>query len=711
MKLEELEKHGASKEVLKALSSTGLSELYPPQAVAVREGLLSGDDSFVVAAPTASGKTLIAEMALLKAHYEQRGTSVYLVPLRALAREKYEEFSAKYPRLRVIQSTGDLDSADPWLHSADLVIATNEKMDSLIRHSAPWLNDLGLVIADEVHLLSDPRRGPTLEVVLTRLRSMKPEMRVLALSATIPNSSDIARWLDARLVESDWRPVPLRQGVYFNGAGIFDNGTVKWIPETSGSGEIDLALETLGEGGQAIIFVNTRKSTEAVARKAAEHVPLSEEEESDLARLSSDVLTVTREPTRICLKLSEYVRRGVAFHHAGIHYSQRRLVEDAFRANRLKVIASTTTLAMGLNLPSRRVIIRDWMRYESGRGMKPLPAIEIKQMSGRAGRPKFDTYGEAIIVARSKRDERYISERYVRGAPEEIESRLATEPALRTHILASVAGMFTRTREELSVFLGRTFSALQEGTGHLLSLADSILDFLREEGMVTDERVLSATRFGRRVAELYIDPLTGVMLRDALGRPGEKGEFPLLHMVARTPDMMHLSARKKDIDAMLEIFSAHAKELLIPEEDMYPSENSLSEIKTATVLMQWIGEMPEDRIVGHFGIGPGDLRTLVDLADWLLYSASEIGRVFGLKGAKKPLSFLRTRVRYGVREELLELVSLKGIGRVRARNLFERGYKGLGDIREAEAGKLEAVPGIGRSLADDIKRQAGNSEP
>jgi|Deesub1362A_J573_1020465.scaffolds.fasta_scaffold00045_40 helicase len=705
--------YGGSERLIAALSATGIKELHPPQALSIKEGLLTGSDSFVVAAPTASGKTLVAEMAMLKVFFERAGKVIYLVPLRALAAEKYYDFSKKYKDsgVKVVQSTGDFDSADPWLYDADVIITTNEKLDSLIRHRAPWLREVKLIIADEIHLLGDSHRGPTLEIVLTRLRTMSPETRFIALSATIPNAAEIARWLGARLVESDWRPVPLREGVYFNGTVTFNDGTVKWAAKESSSDVIDLALETIKEGGQALIFVNTRKSTEAVAVKASKFVAsiLQTKELHSLKKLSFEVISASAEPTRLCRKLSETVSRGVAFHHAGINYSQRKLIEDAFRANRIKVIVATTTLAMGLNLPSRRVIIRDWVRYESALGMQPVPAIEIKQMSGRAGRPGFDKYGEAVIVARSKRDEKRLFEKYITGEVEEIDSQLADESALRAHILSSIAGAFTTSRAELKDFLQNTFFAHQRGTDYLSSIADDIVEFLEAEGMiVSGKRGIAATRFGHRVSELYIDPVTAVMLRDALKRPAEKKPFPLLYMIASTPDMMKLSLKKKDFEEMLEIFYVHADDLLIPEEDRYPSEEMLSEIKTASVLMQWILEMPEDKIADYFDIGPGDLRTLVELSDWLLYSSGEIARVFGIKDVLKELSLLRTRVRYGVREELLELVSLRGVGRVRARSLFNAGYKGLKDIKEASVTELAKVPAMGKALAESIKGQVLN---
>ncbi len=714
MEIGELNDWGASSAFIKILTATGVKDLYPPQVLALKAGLLTGSDSLVIAAPTASGKTLVAEMAALKTYLEAGGRCIYLVPLRALAREKYEDFSKKYKAagMTVMQSTGDLDSADPWLHQGNLIISTNEKMDSLLRHRAAWLRDVRLVIADEIHLLRDPRRGPTLEIVLTRLKSLHPHLRFIALSATIPNAPEISNWLGAGLIQSDWRPVPLREGVYYNGAAIFNDGTVRWIEEESRIEALDLALETIRERGQALIFVNTRKAAEAVAQRSGKYIfpLLAEPERRILDEIASRILGSSAEPTRICKKLAECAANGVAFHHAGITSSQRRIVEDAFRANKIKCLAATTTLAMGLNLPSRRVVIRDWWRYESGSGMQPIPAIEIKQMAGRAGRPFFDEYGEAVLVARNKRDEKYLFENYIKGDLEEIDSQLGNEPALRTHILGSIAGAFTTTRGELTDFLGGTFFAHQQGRETLSDLTNRIVGFLEEKEMVTaGDDHLKATRFGRRVSELYIDPVSGVLLREALESPKKKEDFSLLHMIALTPDMMVLSLRQRDRDEMLDIFYENSASLLIADEERFPTDEVLAQLKTASVLTEWIDEIPEDNIVGRFGIGPGDLRTLVDLADWLLYSASEIARLFKIKEAVNLLSALRIRVEYGVKEELVELVRLRGIGRIRARNLYDSGFKNLEAVRKAEVGDLAGIPAMGRTLAEDIKKQVNSS--
>jgi helicase len=200
----------------------GITEFRPSQQKAVEAGLLRGKN-ILVCTPTASGKTLIAEMAAGKAILEGKGKAVYIVPLVALASEKSKDFKKKYDGLlKVALSVGDFDSSDPHLMDYDLIICTAEKLDSLIRHHTPWLRFVSTVIVDEVHLLNDVSRGPTLEILITLLKKILPQVQIIALSATIGNPEELATWLDAQLVKDNWRPVPLHKGVYFDGKVEFE---------------------------------------------------------------------------------------------------------------------------------------------------------------------------------------------------------------------------------------------------------------------------------------------------------------------------------------------------------------------------------------------------------------------------------------------------------------------------------------------------------
>ncbi|MBI4451322.1 DEAD/DEAH box helicase [Candidatus Woesearchaeota archaeon] len=212
---------GLQANVVEVLEKTGISELRPAQEKAVKAGLLDGKN-VLVCTPTASGKTLIGEFAAQRA-IAAGGKAVYIVPLVALANEKYKDFRQKYEgTFKVALAVGQLDTAEPRLAEHDLIVCTAEKLDSLLRHHAPWVRSVRCVIVDEIHLLNDLGRGPTLEVLLTLLTTVLKNLQVVALSATIGNPEELASWLKAELVQDSWRPVELRKGVCFDGKVEFE---------------------------------------------------------------------------------------------------------------------------------------------------------------------------------------------------------------------------------------------------------------------------------------------------------------------------------------------------------------------------------------------------------------------------------------------------------------------------------------------------------
>ncbi|PIN87368.1 hypothetical protein COV19_00050 [Candidatus Woesearchaeota archaeon CG10_big_fil_rev_8_21_14_0_10_44_13] len=202
---------------LYSILERSITDLRPCQEKAIKAGLLLGKN-LLICSPTASGKTLVAEIACVESILSRGGKAIYIVPLTSLANEKFRDFKDRYDRhFKVALSIGEIDSSDPYLEDYDFIITTSEKLDSLIRHSAPWLSKVRVIVADEVHLLNDPGRGPTLEILLTMVRQLLPKVQVIALSATIGNENELAEWLDAELVKDRWRPVELKKGIYFDG--------------------------------------------------------------------------------------------------------------------------------------------------------------------------------------------------------------------------------------------------------------------------------------------------------------------------------------------------------------------------------------------------------------------------------------------------------------------------------------------------------------
>jgi len=199
------------------LVKEGITTFRPAQEKAIKAGLLEGK-SLLICTPTASGKTLVAELAAMKHILEGKGKVIYIVPLVALANEKYKDFKRKYGHLfKIALSIGELDGSDPYLVEYDFIICTAEKLDSLIRHHSPWLSFVSLVAIDEIHMINDVTRGPTLEILITALKQVLKKVQIIGLSATIGNPDELSDWLEAKLVEDKWRPVPLKKGTYFGG--------------------------------------------------------------------------------------------------------------------------------------------------------------------------------------------------------------------------------------------------------------------------------------------------------------------------------------------------------------------------------------------------------------------------------------------------------------------------------------------------------------
>lgn len=506
------------------LRAEGVTELYPPQESAVNTGLTDGE-SLVASVPTASGKTLIAELAMLAA-IERGETALYIVPLRALASEKRTEFERwEEFGVDIGVSTGNYDSSGEWLASRDIIVATSEKVDSLIRNDAPWIDQLGCVVSDEVHLVNDRTRGPTLEVTLGKLRQRNSDLQVVALSATIGNADAIANWLDASLVDTDWRPIELQMGVHYGNAITFNDDSQQPVPVESGERQTPaLVADTLAgddedDQGSTLVFVNSRRNAESAAKRLCEVTApvLTTEERASLAEIAASIRGVS--DTETSETLATCVEEGAAFHHAGLAAEHRSLVEDAFRDRQLKCIAATPTLAAGVNTPSRRVIVRDWRRYDSEYGgMKPLDTLEVHQMMGRAGRPGLDPYGEAVLLAGDNDTRDELFDRYIDADLESVRSKLASEPALRTHVLATIATGFARSRTELLAFLKKTLYATQTDTnGRLKTVTDTVLEYLKRNEFITeDDETLSATGLGHTVSRLYLDPMSAATIIDGL---------------------------------------------------------------------------------------------------------------------------------------------------------------------------------------------------
>jgi helicase len=286
---------------------------------------------------------------------------------------------------------------------------------------------------------------------------------------------------------------------------------------------------------------------------------------------------------------------------------------------------------------------------------------------------------------------------------------------MRTHLLATVASGFARSREGLLDFLDRTlYAARTEDTGRLESVVDSTLDYLAANDFVEREGgEVTATNLGHTVSRLYLDPMSAAEIVDGLEAADDPTPLGLYHLVCRTPDMYELYLKSGDRESYTELCYEREGEFLgrVPSEfEDVRFEEWLSALKTAALLEDWASEVDEDRITERYGVGPGDVRGKVDTAEWLLGAAERLATdldldcVVAVREAKK-------RVEYGVREELLDLAGVRNVGRKRARRLYEAGVESRADLREADKSLiLGALRGRERT-AERILENAGRRDP
>ena len=665
----------------------------------MRAGLLEGR-SLVVASPTGSGKSLVALLAALKTVAEG-GRAVYLAPLRSLVYERAAEWRSFIEEglgRRVAVATGDYDRVEPWLGDADAVLMTYEKFDSLLRHDVQWLYDVDLLVVDEVHFIGERERGPVLEAALARFLSRaRSSPQLVAMSATIPNVEEIAEWLGAEAVVSDWRPVPLREGVFRGYEIVWADMSRSEVRRVTGNESLDAALDAVMQGGQSIVFVQSRRKAAELARRLASSGAL---EKRDLPHWALEALDRPEHRAVNSLLLS-LARSGVAFHHAGLASYQRDVVERLFRERVVSVLVATTTLAAGVNLPARRIVVDTLYRYSGGRSA-PIPVSEYKQLAGRAGRPGLDTVGEAVVVARS--DEAFWEAmiHYVSGRPEPVESRLASEKSLRSQVLAVLASEPGLYPDELLAIFNRTFYAYKSGgLGEKLA---RVIEDLEDMGLVRVSGFIEPTPLGRRAARLYIDPLTAYRMDAGLRSVRDYDIHTILFLALWNSDSVLLRPPRGSS------YEDEAEELLydLGFRDVGPYDIAVAAraLYTVDMLVDWVEEMPEDALLDKYGIDPGDLRAVVEAGEWLVYALHEIARLQGHPLAER-IGELRWRVKYGVREELVELVKLPGIGRVRARLLYNSGVRSPEEVARLGPDALAALAkGLGRRGAERAARAA-----
>jgi helicase len=497
---------------------------------------------------------------------------------------------------------------------------------------------------------------------------------------------------------------------------------------------VGLCLDTINKQKQALVFCSTKRAAESQAEKVAK-ASKDKEVDEQLETLAKQALNVLSNPTKQCKRLALCLQKGVAFHHAGLANKQRELIEDNFREGSISVICSTPTLAAGLDLPAYRAIIRDQKRFGQ-RGMQPIPVLEYLQMAGRAGRPGKEDEGQAILVANKEQELNELTTRYVYGEAEEIYSKLAVEPVLRTFVLSLVATEVVQTQDDLNNFFDNTFYAYQfRNNKQIHATLSRVISQLQEweflEGAKettstndfmsaaqvlstaksTSNQTLNATLLGKRVSEMYLDPLTAQVIVSGISKleDSTQANIQLIHLLNCSLEMRPLLRPRVVNQEELMNFS-HDREWLLEEHEFYEfmMEDFQNTIHTTHCFAHWINEASEEYLLETFNVRPGELSSKLQRLDWLCYATEEIARVKQMQPLIKLIRQTRTRLKHGVKRELLALLAFKGIGRVRARKLFTANIKTVGDISSASLEKLESV--VGKAQAAKLKEQVGEKK-
>ncbi len=699
------------------LSFMGYNSLFPPQQLAIDNGLLDGSN-VLVTTPTASGKTLIAILAAIKS-LEKDKKVVYLTPLRSLAYEKFTDFneidkSKIFSRkIKIKISTGDFNTSNTQLGNSDIVILTNEKLDSILRQGVSWLSNVGLFISDEIHLIGDLDRGSVLEMVLTKIKKFYPASQILGLSATVTNSPEISDWLGCKLIESSWRPTRLLEGVYSDGVVYYNDDSKINVSESgkdTSSMAVDLVLDSIKDGGQNLVFVETRKRSISLAKTSSEIVykNLSLEERKTALKYSK-LLLENNDDTDLTKTLSNLISFGVGFHHAGLSLPSREVVEKAFKSGAIKALFATPTLAAGVNLPARRVIITNVSRYDFRYGANiPITVLEYKQLCGRAGRPQYDTYGESIILSDPRTYYEDIYDHYVLGTPEPLNSSLGNDVAIKIHLLGTISSFLGIDIDDIYDLFSKTFHSFQnKNSSSLYNKIDTSLDYFMDEGLVKFENNrYYVTTFGKLVSGLYLNPETAVAFKKIIKSVKHhslktNNVFGFLHIITTSPDFYpKFSFRKQDIEEFSIIFYNNYDEFFF-DVDVMDCSRSL------WTLYEWINESTEKRIHEKMGIDPGDVHRIVEVSKWLITSIFEIAKLLGRTDLLPVIFSLENRIKHGVKMELVPLVQIKDIGRARARSLYSAGIRVPSDLLSISETSLSSIPKIGPKLAKKLKKTYG----
>src|SRR5712692_3976936 len=716
--------------------------LLPIQEKAIVRHNVLGGRNVIIFAPTSSGKTLVGE--IVSVHYAMaKKRALYLVPMKALAEEKYHHFREMYGELgiKTIISKHDRKEYDRDLERQEfhIDVVVFEKLNALLVKNPTLLEGIGLVVIDELQMMGDETRGAGLELLLTKILLSPFRPQILGLSAVLGDAEDLARWLKAELLIETRRPVELRKGILSRGVFSYlehnsgTEGEEEW-PLPKGDEEEFSSLhaarylaETHSE--QSIIFLADKLATEALGEKLKDMVDFSsatsamEELKSFEDSFSKDLLL-------------SLLSKGIAIHNADLSWEERDLVERYFRRGEIKILFSTSTLAMGINLPAKNVFIpeKKWNTPRTGNqlAMADITKAEHENMGGRAGRLGFvDEFGRAILVTSSPFQKKALYDYYVKGGFEKLRPALKDEE-LDLYCLNLVASGLCSNEEAIQKFLLSTFTGVSCWNGasgrdlgevfsaRIRQIVDKCLTWWLLKRDIQER--LQATERGKVTAQMGIsvDTCLNLLKWMDLCDPLRVSELEVLVAAAVTADAreIHVPLRRGEFrqSKYRNIFHKEVQNLAEGDKVLFksilgPSHRPLFEqeraVKKALILYQWISSIPTREIEEAHGLFLGAIKKMGEEFSWLIEAISTLAKAEGWpEQVIKKMDLLGERLSFGVGPKGLELAKLRirGLGRGFISRLVQDGYDSPKALSQLSVDELEKLvpPDLARRVAKKL---------
>lgn len=713
-----------------ALKSCEYTEIWDEQLECIQKCVYEEKNTFI-SLPTGTGKTFPALLSIINKVQKQNGKAIYVVPLKALARQKYEHFTKFFSKLEISVgiSTGDYAKHEYTnLGDKQVIVVTNEKLDSLIRHNEPFLNEVSLFVIDEIQMVEDVSRGLTLEIAVSEIIRKYSSAQIIGLSAVIGNPYEFGNWMAEEVIFKEKRKVPLKKGILNNKGLLKFNDKTKLqielrkslfkgykIPKTDRekserySNSIDIIKNIVKEGEQCIVFTNSRRSAIDLASALANDIDSggykfdSEKTESLVREMNESI----EEKTTFSDKLLNCIHSGISFHHAGIELIQRERIENAFSDGILSVLVSTSTLEQGINLPAKTVVISDTTLWNhDNKVYGPLSVNSVLNMMGRAGRPGFHETGSAILVEDRVTDGALHS-KYAVKTPERVLSQFRNTDKRRMHLNGLISSndfiVEDTIYEYFETTLWYTLVKKEFDESDFKWMIDEDLKYLEDNGFVEKiETTIISTKFGKVVSDSCIDCETALLFKEISAKiidrfKGQEVEclepWSVFHTLLMSS---HIMLKAWDDDGFgLKSVIKNSTSLLV--EQPFNQIERIDYYKasfTACILEKWIEEGELNNLLKlDDGIDEADIYGYGEVIEWL---GDALVKIMILDDVPKEITdqvlLYCDRAVFGVKAELLDYFRIKGIKRKTARKLFENNYDYTA-LKGLEHGALSKIVG------------------